>query len=167
MNTLTKLAASSAFALSFALSAATPAMAGGDEPIVVQSKAAMEQWQKQTTRDLNRTLAFSPTSGKLRADNGIVQISFTLGADGKAENIELYDRSANLTAVRIAKRAVRKLGTLDEVPVKNRAQARFLASIIFADNADIHERLAAKLKKSERTRMASADVDGEYISIGI
>ncbi len=167
MNSLTKLAASSAFALMLSLPAATPALAGGDEPIVVQSKPAMAEWREKTTRDLNRALSHRPSSARLRPNNGIVQVSFTLGEDGRADNIKLYKSGANWIAERLAKRAVRKLDTLDEVPVANRAKARFLASIIFADNAHIHDRLAAELKKSERTRLASADESREFITVGI
>lgn len=166
MNTLTKLAAATALAAACALPLAAPASAGEKSEDIVVSPAAMEEWQADTTQHLNRGLVFNPTSAKFRPENGIVQVSFTLGADGKADNIELYDSSSNRVAERIAMRAVRKLRNLDEVPVSNPQDAKFLANLIFADNVKIKSKLKAKLAAKERARIARADASGEYISLG-
>ncbi|MEM8726609.1 MAG: hypothetical protein AAGE86_13920, partial [Pseudomonadota bacterium] len=118
MNTFAKFASGAAFAVALAFPTATPALAGDDQLVVVQPQAAMEEWKKDTTRDLNHALSYQPSSGRLRVDNGIVQVSFTLGADGRADNIKLYNSSSNLIGERLAKRAVRKLDTLADVPVR-------------------------------------------------
>ncbi|MEL6877845.1 MAG: hypothetical protein AAGL68_07080 [Pseudomonadota bacterium] len=167
MNTFAKYASGAALALAVAIPTASPALAGDDDQlVVVQPQAAMEEWQKDTTRDLNHALSFQPTSNRFRVDNGIVQVSFTLGADGRADNIKLYNSSSNMIGERLAKRAVRKLDTLADVPVKNKQNVKFLANMIFADNEDIKERLMAKLEKAEKTRLAGAKSEGDYILLG-
>ncbi len=168
MNTMTKLVSGAALAAALVLPLAAPVAAGEkSDDLVVRPVDAMDEWQKETTRDLNRALAFAPGATKVRPDNGIVQMTFTLGANGKAENIKLYNSSANLMAERIARRAVRKLDNLDQVPVRDKSEVKFLANMIFADNEDIKERLMAKLEKSENARLARANADGDYVSFGI
>lgn len=167
MNTFTKLACSSAAALTLAFSAVTPAMAGEtSDDIVVKSKAAMKQWQAETTKDLNRALARAPAARKVRPNEAIVQVTFTLGADGKAHDVTLLDGNGNWAARKAALYAVRRLDGLDAVPVKNPEGAQFLASIVFANSYEMHDELTAKLWKSERARIAAAGGTDTTILLG-
>lgn len=165
MTVFTKLASAATLAAAFTLPLAAPAYAGEDsDDIVVRSNAAMQQWQAETTADINRALARDPMSRKVRPNNAIVEVAFTLGANGEAENIRVLDGTGNWSARRAAKIAVRSLDTLDEVPVSNPAEQKFLAQIVFADDKQTHTKLMAKLNQSRSERLASADND--YILLG-
>lgn len=167
MTTLTKLAiAPLSLAAAASLSFAAPALAAeNSEDIIVTSAAAMEQWQAATTKDLNRSLAREPITRKVSPNNSVVEVAFTLGADGRAQNIKVIDGDGNWSARRAAIRAVRTLDTLDEVPVRNPVGTRFLASIIFADSAETKKTLAKKAKKARAARFAAADQE-QYILLG-
>ncbi|MEL6529399.1 MAG: hypothetical protein AAFQ27_05520 [Pseudomonadota bacterium] len=168
MNTFTKrLALLPAAALAFTLPMSAPAMAGEkSEGIVVRSQAALEQWQADTTSDINRSLKFARIPPSTRPNDAVVQITFTLGADGKPDNIELLNGDGNWAARKAAMYAVRRLNNLDEVPVGNAQNAQFLANIFFASSKDVHKQLAAKLAQTERTRIAAAGGENEYILLG-
>ncbi len=166
MNTYTKLACSTAAALSLALLVAVPASAnpvtaaGSSQEILVNSRAAMEEWQAETTKDLNRALGRVPLARKVVPNNAVVQVAFTLGADGMADNIEVLDGRGNWAARRTAAQAVRQLDDLASVPVANPQKAKFIANVIFASTPRKRDELAAKLWKSEASRIAaSKDVE--------
>lgn len=164
MTTRTKL---TALAAALALPLAAPALAGEkSDDIVVSSKAAMEQWQADTTADINRTLARDPTSRKTPPNNAVVEVAFTLGADGRAENIEILDGYGNWSARRAAKYAVRALDTLGDVPVRDRTGTAFLAQIIFADNEEIHAKLTKKAAKARAARFAAMEENERPILLG-
>ena len=138
------------------------------DDIIVQPTAAMAQWQADTTRDLNRALAAGGVRYRGSPNDSIVQITFTLGEDGKADNVELYkdyNDSANWLARKMAVRAVKRLDGLDQVPVSNPQDARFLANIIFASNERVHEKLEERLEQSERARLASAGKGRTYLAL--
>ncbi|MEL7445008.1 MAG: hypothetical protein AAGK02_04260 [Pseudomonadota bacterium] len=173
MTNTSKLILAPALAIAVALPLSVPANAGekasagqNEGPIVVRSQLTMEEWQEQMSRDLDRKLAHAPATRTLSMGSGIVQVSFTMGADGKADNLELYSNSANWLSKRTAMRAVRRLDNLSAVPVDDPQNARFLANIIIASDQETHDKLAAKLAKSERKRLAAADDESEYIALG-
>lgn len=167
MKTLTKFAALPAAAFALALPVATPAIAGEkSESIVVTSKAKMAEWKAETTKDINRSLRSAPIPDSSRPNTAVVQIAFTLGEDGKADNIEVLEGRGNWAARRTAAYAVRRLNDLDQVPVTNAENAQFLANIFFASTPEDYKELKAQLKKSEAKRMAAAEGDNEYILLG-
>lgn len=154
-------------AAALALPLAAPASAGDKgAPIVVTQQQKMQQWQDDTTADLNRSLAREPISRKVRPNNAVVEVAFTLGADGKAENIRVLDGKGNWAARRVAKYAVRSLSTLGDVPVANPEGTRFLASIIFADNIETHDRLAKAAAKARAYRFAAVKEEDRPILLG-
>ena len=67
----------------------------GENGIIVTSQADMKAWQKETTRDLNQGLRFSPAARNANPTAGIVQVAFSLDASGKPTNLELEKSSAN------------------------------------------------------------------------
>ncbi|WP_298471234.1 hypothetical protein [uncultured Erythrobacter sp.] len=168
MNTLTKhLAVLPAAALAFAIPFAAPALAGEkSDGIVVTSQAAMEEWQAATTARINRSLKNAPIPNNSRPNDAVVQVTFTLGADGKAEDIEVLRGNGNWAARKSATYAVRRLNDLDTVPVNNADGAQFLANIFFASSMEVHKQLKADLNKTLGAQLAAADGDSEYILLG-
>lgn len=141
------------------------ALAGGQsDDIVVRSGTAMEQWQQKTTIELNRALMQEPPGAT--TENAIVQITFTLGEDGKADNLQFYRRDGSILERMMAKRAIRSLDSLTEVPVAKPDEARFLASIIFANDARNYARLQRQLAKLETVLRASEDPQNRYFALG-
>ncbi|MGB3469198.1 MAG: hypothetical protein WBA51_00065 [Erythrobacter sp.] len=126
----------------------------------------MKDWQAETTKDLNRALARAPLPRKIVPNNAIVQVAFTLGADGKADNIEVVNGNGNWAARKTAVHAVRRLDNLASVPVANPKSTKFLANVIFASTPRIHDELAAKLWKSEARRIAASTEDDNTIVLG-
>ena len=136
--------------------------AAGD--IIVTSQAEMAAWQKGAMVSLNRSLAHSSDVRSAAISDGIVQIAFEMGADGEPTNLEVVSSDANWVAERVAKRAVRRLGDISDVPVANAKDARFLANIVFADNVKEHAELMSEVKKSMGKALASGE--SGYIVIG-
>ena len=152
-------------AILVAIPASALASQNGDD-IIVRSQAALEEWRKDTSSDLNRLLARTDIVKRGKPNNAIVQVTFDIGEDGKAENIQLYNDEGNWAAERHAIYAVKRLRGLDEVPVTNPQDAQVLANIIFSSNRMNHDRLFERLEKMERARMASKDEASTYIALG-
>ncbi len=163
MQTLMK----TTLAAALSIAAFSPAIAGDKQPIVVQSEAAMQEWQGDVTRTLNRRLVSLANLTRTNTVNGIAQIRFTLDEDGMPQDIEVYSSTGDGRTDRVAKRAVRGLTRLDEAPVTDAAQRTFQANIIFADSVERHEKLAEKLAMSETARLAKAEGEGSVISFGL
>ncbi|MCL9983422.1 MAG: hypothetical protein NBV60_09725 [Erythrobacter sp.] len=137
---------------------------GEGEDIVVSSGSAMQQWQQRTTAELNRALMREPPGAT--TENAIIQITFTLGEDGKAANPQFFNRDGSFLERSMAKRAIMSLDNLAEVPVADREDARFLASIIFANDPRSYTKLQARLRKMEQARIASRDDRRQYLALG-
>ena len=161
---LTTFAVSAAGACMAALLPVTALAEGEGEDIVVSSGSAMQQWQQRTTAELNRALMREPPGAT--TENAIVQITFTLGEDGKATDQQFYNRDGSFLERSMAKRAIKSLDNLAEVPVADRSQTRFLASIIFANDPRSHSKLQARLRKMEQARLASRDGRHQYLALG-
>ena len=166
MTNFKKFAFVPALALAAALPFASASAGESGEDIVVTSPGEMEAWQASATRSLNRALEHNPMERTATPGSGIVQVTFSLGADGRPDDIELYSSSANWVSERSAMRAVRRLGDLSDVPVRNAEGAQFLANIIFADDVVEHQELAATLRKKERARLASESSERSLIALG-
>ena len=161
------LFAAPVLALGLALPLATsPALAGQDTQIEVTSERDMKQWKKTVSRQLDRALAPRPGNRALQPQSGIVQIAFEVDAQGKPENLKLKTNSANKSAARLAMQAVKRINNMDEAPLSDVSEARFLANIIFADTYAEREELSRTLEKSERARLASGNAEDEVIVLG-
>jgi uncharacterized protein YbjQ (UPF0145 family) len=146
--------------------AASPAVAGEQERIEVTSQSEMKRWQKQATRKLDNALRQIPGRRSAAPANGIVQIAFRMGENGRPEQLIVHSNSADRTAVRMAKYAVRRLGDLSDVPVGNAQEKRFLANIIFAADRIQHEEFKLALATQERARLAAGEAESETIVLG-
>ncbi len=161
-----RLLAPAALALACATAVSAPALAG-DEPIVVQSEAAMENWSAEITRDLNRQLYLSQPTPGYQPRNGIVQLRFTLNEKGNAHDFKFLQKTGHMLTDRLARDAVRKLRDLDEAPVYNVHEQTFVANIIFAESRKQRDEFAAELAKSERARLAANGGQRTYIAIAM
>lgn len=169
MNTITNISKIACTAIGAALLLAVPVgtlASDKSDDIVVSPSAAMQQWQAETTQDLNQALRGGGVRYRGEPNNAIVQITFDLGEDGKAENVQLHNGEGNYFARKIAIRAVKRLDGLDKVPVSDPQDAQFLANIIFANSKDQMARLEERLEDMERARLASAGEDRTYIALG-
>lgn len=161
MNRLTKTALIPAVALGMAAPFATPAIAGESEgPIVVRSQEAMSDWQADTSAEINRKLDRATFVRDVRPNTSIVEASFTLGADGRAADIEITTQDGNLAARKATHYAVRNLENLADIPVADPSSVRFVANIVFADTEAEKEAMLNDLKSS--ARVAQSD-DGETV----
>ncbi len=152
-------------ALGAALLLSVPGVVSADHSdIVVQPSPALEQWQQETSTDLNRALK-RRAPFEQRINNAIVQVAFSAGEDGRPDTIEVLDGNGNWAAKRAAKRAVSTLDDLDDVPVANAQNVQFLANIIFADNERTRDRLEQRLIELEVDRLASAGPERTYIAL--
>lgn len=151
-----------AAALSFA--AIAPALAD-DEQITVQSQAAFAQWQADVTQSLDRRLVSTERASRTTSRSGIVQLRFTLDANGQPQGIRTMTSSGDRSTDRVAIGAVRGLTQLDDAPVANLEGQTFQANIIFAKSPAEHNRLASKLEKMETARLARGE-DTRVISFG-
>lgn len=161
MQTLIK----TSLAAALSLAAISPALA--DEQIVVQSQAEMDQWQADVTRNLDRRLEVVQEQANVTPKSGIVQLRFTLDANGRAENIQTLTSSGDRSTDMVAKRAVRWLGNLDDAPIANAEGQTFQANIIFAQDFREYGSLEAKLAKMENARLARNDGDSKVVSFGL
>jgi hypothetical protein len=168
MTTILKFTAFARSVLGASLLGALPVTAyasGGDDDIVVHSASAMEQWQKQTALRLDRALQ-RDVGGRTDTGDSIVQIAFTLGPDGKAQGLRFHNGEGTWIEREMAKRAVRSLDNLDEVPVVNRGDVKFLANFIFSTDPRSHAKLAQRLRTMEQARLASRDGTSRYLALG-
>lgn len=164
MHTLIKTTLAAASALA-AASLTVPATAG-DEPILVQPTAAMEDWTETTERALDKRLIDAVWLSRINPTSGIVQLRFSLNDDGRANDIEVYRSSGQRRTDRVAMRAVRSLANLDEVPVDNPRAQTFQANIIFANTLQEHQALTEELAKVEAKRLARGESERSVVSLG-
>ena len=91
MKTLMK----TTFAAALSIAAISPAFAGEQSTIVVESEAAMQQWQQDVGKSLDRRLTNATRQTRTDPVNGIVQLRFTLDGAGKPHDIEVVTGSGD------------------------------------------------------------------------
>lgn len=164
MTTRLKTTLAAAVALAVATSTTVPAMAQNDT-IVVESAGALESWSEAVSRSLDKRLVRAEKSLRANPKSGIVQLRFTLNEDGRAHDFKVYRSSGNIRTDLIAKRAVRSLSNLGDVPVRNPQAEQFQANIIFAEGVQEHKKLAKLLRKTEAKRLARGGVESTILTI--
>ncbi|WP_196793197.1 energy transducer TonB family protein [Erythrobacter litoralis] len=153
--------------LALGAAAVTPAIAGSaQEDIVVSPSGAMQEWRADVGRDLGRNLVLAERWAKHNPDSGIVQVRFTLDADGRPSDMTTYRSSGSVATDRAARWAVRRLSQFDEAPTQFAAGQVFQANIIFAENTAQHDKLEQKLAYLERTRLARGGGERGVIALG-
>ena len=164
MKTLIHAAA----AVALAATALTPAIAeDAQDEIIVSPSKALENWRSDVSRDLSRHLDLADRWGKFNPDAGIVQVRFTLDANGRPTNMETYHSSGSVSTDRAAMWAVRRLSNLDEAPVRVTGGTTFQANIIFAETPAQKAEFSEKLAWIEKKRLASASAENNVIALGM
>ena len=146
--------------------ASFPALADEKTQIEVTSPSAMKEWKSGVSRQLDRALRRTPERRTLVPDSGIVQIAFEVDDKGRPTNLRVKKNSANWSAARMARRAVKRIRTMAEAPITDVSEARFLARIVFADNRAQRDEMLRDIEKSERTRLASGAERDDLIVLG-
>ena len=164
MNAFTKTALATSMALGLALPGIATA-GDQDAPIVVQSQAAMAEWQAEVNADLSRNMMRVGRTPN-HTPRGVVQVAFTLDADGSPTDFVTYSSSGDRRTDRAARLALSRLDNLDAAPVSNVGNARFIANMIFANSPADHKTLTAQLDKREKARLARGDAMSEAITLG-
>ena len=139
---------------------ATPALSK-NEPIVVSAESV----GVSVSRDLNRQLEYAARFGLYHHGDGYVMLRFHRGDDGKPENITFYRRSGSSGVDRLARAAVRRLGSRGGLPETGIANQPFQANIVLATSQLSHDRLAAELERAELNRLASAPGERAVIAV--
>lgn len=165
MNTILKTTLAATVALAVATTSTAPVLAQ-NETIVVESTAAMESWSDAVTRSLDQRLARAEQALRVNPKAGIVQLRFTLDDQGNAQGLTVHKSSGHNRTDLVAKRAVRSLSNLGDVPVRNPQAQKFQANIIFAEGKQEYWQLAKQLKKSEAKRLASGGAESAVLAFG-
>lgn len=161
MQTLIK----ATLAAALGMAAVSPALAG-EQAIVVHSPAAMQAWSESVNGSLDRRLRQASRIHKVNPASGVVQLRFTIDADGKPQEMTVQTSTGDSRTDKLAMRAVRALPQLGDAPVRDLDQQTFQANIIFAQNRDEYARLAEKLAKSERARLARGGAEAQVLAFG-
>lgn len=135
------------------------------ETIEVRATSPMIDWQHKTTEALERGLARAASQYGSDLNESVVQVAFQIGADGKAKSAKVLPGDGNNAARRTALNAIKRLDTLDEIPVAAPVGRNVLANIIFYRSAAARDRLEDELAASEQQRLSSAD-GIRFIAIG-
>ncbi|MBW0143708.1 hypothetical protein [Sphingomicrobium clamense] len=146
---------------------AIPTTAMAQDPVAIEIRAtsALAEWQHDTNRQLDAGLARAPSLRGGRANEAVVQVAFDVNGKGEAVNIRTLPGDFNPAAEQAALYAVRSLDTLDELPEMANGRS-VLANIILANTPASRDRLADKLAKIEKKRLASSGAVASYVTIG-
>jgi len=112
-------------AAALSIAAFSPAIASEQGTIVVESESAMQEWQQDVGRSLDRRLATATKQTRTDPVSSIVQLRFTLDASGQAHEIEVLNGSGDIRTALVAKRAVSGLSQLAEAPVADASSQTF------------------------------------------
>lgn len=149
---------------SFMLFGATASTEDGSPSM--EESAAIEAWQAETTEALNAALLKSSAAHLMRPNSAIVQVTFMIGEDGKARDIEIVDGEGNWGAQRASIFAVKNLDTLSRFPGAQPGKRKFLANFIFYRSIESRQRFRRQLARSETLRLASKLPARNYLAIG-
>ena len=154
-------------ALALTATAVAPASANtAQADIIVSPSGAMQQWRADIGRDLGRNLMLAERWAKYNPDSGIVQVRFTLDADGRPSGMTTYRSSSSVATDRAARWAVRRLSSFDDAPVGFARGQVFQANIIFAESPGEFDRFEQKLAYLERARLAGGAGERGVIALG-
>lgn len=142
------------FAISAAVTATVMAVPLASQEIVVSPRSDTT-FVADVSQDLNAQLSRIRFDPREEA-NGIAKVRFQVGEDGRAANIEMYQRSGHTQVDRAAQRAVRGLSSLSPLPFGSEDGQVIQANIIVASSQPQMDRLTRKLVREETARIASS-----------
>lgn len=126
------------------------------QSIVVTPEVSQEAFVKKVSGDLNFQLGRAARWNEANT-NGITIVRFTRDAQGEADNVRIYRKSGKYGLDRTAMRAVKRLESLDRVPIGTSEDQVYQANIVFASNERNMARLTDKLAGEEAARLARGE----------
>lgn len=157
MNKLAILAISAAVTASVL---AVP-LASQDIVVVPQSHA---NFVAQVSKDLDRQLArihFDPREDA----TGIAKVRFQASPDGRATQVEIYQRSGSGQLDSAARRAVRGLTNLTPLPYGSEDGQVIQANIVVAGSRQEMQRLTSRLSREEAARIARSPQERAVLAL--
>jgi periplasmic protein TonB len=148
-------------ALATSLAVSPTGIHAQEDGIVVSSGRSVDDFVNDVSRDLDRELNRIDISSPRHLENGVAQVLFECGPDGKPINVRLYKKSGFWTGLK-ARRVVSKIRSLHPLPQGVSHDQLYLANIIIADSPREFEELSEELEQLEKQRIASAK-DGRKI----
>ncbi|WP_379923135.1 hypothetical protein [Erythrobacter sp. R86502] len=153
-----------AFATSLVFSATViHAQQGG---IVVSSGRSVDDFVNDVSRDLDRQLKRIAITSSRQHGNGVAQVLFECGPDGKPINVRMYKKSGFWTSLE-ARSVVSKIRSLHPLPQGITHDQLYLANIIIADSPREFQKLSEKLEQLEKQRIASATGDRKIFAFNL
>ena len=149
------------FTLALAIAASAVPAASKSDPIVVSGETV----GASLSRDLDRQIDAATRFARNSHGDGYAVLNFQRGEDGRPTNITFQRRSGVFSVDRLARTAVRRLGSDRGLPDTGLANQQFQANIVLATSQRSYDVLAADLARSERRRLASSSSDRKVIAI--
>ncbi len=115
-------------------------------------------------RELDRQLYRIPYPAGFR-QSGVVKVRFVANGAGRAERVDLFERSGSHSMDRAALRAVRRLDNLGSTEWSDEGGQDVLLSIIFATNNRDAERLAERVADENAALIASGNLDPRMLAV--
>jgi hypothetical protein len=144
---------------------AAPALAERD-PIIVAAEPETQSWLDEVSRTLNGRMESGTGIANAQRRDGVVQITFESGPDGRPIHAEYLSKSGNFQLDRSAWRAVAGLKNLRDLPPAYAGRTAFQANIIHASSERSYERQMEVLAgREDAQRLASSGRKTEVLAI--
>ena len=143
---------------------AAPALAE-QGPIIVAAAPETQQWLNEVADTLNDRMSSGTGISKIQRHDGVVQIIFESGPDGRPVNAEYLTKSGNFHLDRSAWRAVAGLTNLRNLPAEFAGRTAFQANIVLASSERSYERQMEELdRRQSEQRLASSGRLGQVLA---
>jgi len=139
--------------------AASARQGNGQLTVVAPEKSAVtyEKWTDRTAYRLSRSIRSATSLYRDTTSIGYARVQFSLGEQGRPENIALTGPSSSSRVNRISMRAIKTMGSLHPLPQEVRSGSRFEAWIVVANDASEREDMLTALRAQHRAQtMAQA-----------
>ena len=125
------------------------------ENVVIAPPRSLQNWQASVSRDLSAHMQYPRFFGPMVTDSDFVVVRFQCGSDGRPSDMSLTRKSRNSRFNSAALRAVSAIRTLHPLPEGMAEGLVIQANLVFATNEQELAWQYARLRQSERTRMAA------------
>ena len=139
-------------------------------PIVVSSSpraAALAVWSKHTGQSIERGMREPYIYGRLRPPEGIVEVGFVVGANGRPDQVMLVTPSGDRRTDAAALKAIGRAGKLDPLPQDLNRSQPFRAQLLYLNgsaNGRVAKRRIAALQDVARRNNAWYTREGQIAS---
>ncbi|WAT17106.1 TonB family protein [Aurantiacibacter sp. MUD11] len=115
-------------------------------------------------RELDRQLYRTPYPGGIR-EAGVVKVQFVANAEGRAEQVRLFEDSGSVRMDHAALRAVQRLDNLGSSRSADDGGQDVLLTIVFANSEREAERLVERVADENAALVASGALDPQVLAI--